>query len=194
MNFSGLKKDIEAYLQDKKWYWFLPVWLIGAYVFVQLLSFDVSKQLPFVIAVPQSFDFLLHETAHILTAFLPPLVTASSGSLSEILLGVLLIYIAFKTRGYFSVLICSLWFMLACQSAGSYMADARVQRYDLVSLGGVLSGSETTIHDWHYVFGRLHLLRFDWLIGGSVRLLGVLVGLAGLLFTGWLLYRMAVRD
>jgi len=187
------KTDIATYVKGKKWYYYLPVWLFGLYLFIKLLQFDPNKQLPFIISIAQAFDFFLHEMAHIVTAFLPAVLTASAGSLSEILLGTILVVFALKSKAYFTSLICSMWFMLACQSAGTYMADARAQKLSLVSLAGALSGSDTAMHDWHFVFGKLHILQFDTLIGGTVRAVGDLVGLAGLVFTGWLMYQMATK-
>jgi hypothetical protein len=187
----NIKTQIDEYVKNKTWYWYLPLWFFGWYVFFKLLGYDPNNGLPFVISIAQAFDFMLHEMAHIVTAFLPSILTASAGSLSELLLGIALIVTAFKTRGYFAVMICALWFMLACQSAGVYMADARAQKLELVSLGGALSGSDTAIHDWHFVFGKLHILPLDTFIGGAVRLFGVLVGLAGLMFAAWIMYKMA---
>jgi hypothetical protein len=191
MAFLQTQIQVNEYVKDKTWFWYLPVWLLGWYVFISLLSFEPDKQLSFIIAIPQSFDFFLHEMAHIVTGFLPSILTASAGSLSELLLGGLLVCFAFKTRGYFSVMICCLWFMLASQSAGVYMADARAQRLALVSLGGALSGSDTVIHDWNYVFGKLHILSLDTLIGNTIRGIGIMVGLFGLGFTAWVMYKMA---
>ena len=191
MSPRSLNLHIDEYVKGKKWFAYLPLWLFGVYLFVNLLQFDPNKPLPFVISIAQSFDFFLHETAHIATAFLPAVLTASAGSLSEILLGALLVLFAFRSRYYFTVLICSMWFLLACQSAGTYMADARAQKLALVSLGTALSGSDTAIHDWHFVFGKLHILPLDVFIGDSVRTIGILVGLAALIFTAWLMYKMA---
>jgi hypothetical protein len=193
MSLSSTKIQIDEYVKGRKWYVYLPVWLFGMYLFVKLLQFDPNKQLPFVIFIAQSFDFFLHEMAHILTAFLPSILTASAGSLSEILLGSVLVLFAFRSRYYFTTLICSMWFLLACQSAGTYMADARAQKLSLVSLGAALSGSDTAIHDWHFVFGKLHILHLDTFIGGTVRAVGILVALAALIFTAWLMYLMAAQ-
>jgi hypothetical protein len=191
MAFANTKIQIDEYVKGKKWYWYLLPLLFGFYIFIQLLSFDPNQQLPFFIAIAQAFDFFLHEMAHIITAFLPAIVTASAGSLSEIILGVILIVTAFKTKGYFAVMICALWFMLACQSAGIYMADARAQRLELVSLGGAIFGSDTATHDWNFVFGKLHILPLDTFIGTTVRGIGILVGLSGLIFAAWLIIKMA---
>jgi hypothetical protein len=191
---AQLKEDIDAYVQDKSWYWYVPIWLCGVYVFFALLRFDPNGNLPLVILVPQSFDFVLHEFAHIFTAFLPALITAAAGSFSELMLGSVLVFIALKQKSYIALLTCCLWFMLACQSVGVYMADARAQKLSLVSLGGALSGSDKVIHDWNFVFGQLHLLSWDRFIGNSVRAVGGAVGLAGLLFTAWLIYKMAATQ
>jgi hypothetical protein len=187
---AKLRQRVELYAKGKKWYWYVPVWVFGLYVFVNLLGYDPNQPMPLPIAIGQSFDFLLHEMAHILTAFLPAVLTAAAGSLSEMLLGTALIMAAFKTRSYMTSLICCLWFMLACQSAGTYMADARAQKLELVSLGALLSGSDEATHDWHFVFGQLHILNLDTFIGNSVRSIGFVVGLFGLIFTAWVIYLM----
>jgi hypothetical protein len=125
MAFEYTKFSIDEYVKQKTWYWYLPAWLFGAYLFYQLLGFSYDRQMPFIVLVPYSFDFFLHEMAHIILGFLPSVLVAAAGSLSELSLGSLLIFGAFKTRGYFASLFCCLWFMLACVGAGSYMADAR---------------------------------------------------------------------
>jgi hypothetical protein len=194
MTFANPKQNITAYVKGKTWYWYIPLWVLSLYAFVEILQYDPNEPLPLIVAIPQSFDFFLHEMAHIVTAFLPAVLTASAGSLSEILLGTTLIYTAFRTRGYFASVFCFLWFMLACQSAGTYMADARSQKLALVSLGAMLSGSDETIHDWHFVFGKLHILALDKVIGYSVRSVGVIAGLFGLAFSAWIIYQMAAAS
>jgi hypothetical protein len=191
MAFANLPADTTAYAQGKKWYWYLPLWLLGVYLFVGLLGYNPNKQMPFLISIAQAFDFFLHEMAHIITGFLPAILTAAAGSFSELLLGTALVVVAFKQRSYFAATICMLWLMMACQSVGIYMADARPQRLSLVSLGGELSGSDTVIHDWNFVFTKLHMLGFSGFIGTSVRVVGVVIGLCALVFGAYLLYKMA---
>jgi hypothetical protein len=186
--FKALQIQTADYVKGKSWLWYLILWLFGLYVFVKLLGFELGGQLPFVIAAPQAFNFILHEMAHLLTGFLPPVFTAMAGSFSELLLGGLLIWGAFKGRTYFASLFCFLWFMLACQSTGDYMADARARQLPLVNFD--VSGA-APIHDWNFVFGKLGLLQSDTFIGGTVRAIGTLAGLFGLLFAAWLMYRMA---
>jgi hypothetical protein len=193
MAFVQTKANINTYLESKKWPYYLPLLFLGIYIFIAVLGFDPNKQAKLIIMPAQSLDFALHEFAHIFTAFLPSLITAASGSLSELLLGAGLVFGAFKTRCYFASLICCLWFMLACQSAGIYMADARAERLNLVSLGGALSGTDKATHDWHFVFDKLHILSLDRLIGNTVRGFGIIVGLAGIIFAVGLMYAMATQ-
>jgi len=191
MNLASLQQKVAEYAKGKTWYWYVPVWLFGCYIFVNLLSFDPTKPLPFVILIGVSVNGFIHEMAHIVTAFLPALLTAAAGSMSELLLGIGLVVAAFKTRSYMTSLLCCLWLMLSCQSVGAYMADARSQELNLISFGGMLAGSDKVIHDWNFIFGRLHLLSWDTFIGGSVRVVGNAVGLFGLAFTAWVIYTVA---
>ncbi len=184
--FAGFKASLETYVQGKTWYWYVPFWLFGLYLFIRLFSFRLGEAAPsFFISVAQSFDFVLHEMAHLLTAFLPSILTAAAGSASELLLGTALIITAFVVRSYFASLFCFLWFMLATQATADYMADARTQDLPLVSFGG-----GDPIHDWNYVFSKLGLLEQDTLIAGVVRGIGVLAAVCGLLFSGWLIIRI----
>lgn len=188
---KSAKIKIDSYASGKTWYWYILPWLFGLYIFIKLFSFNLNEPMPFVVAVPHSFDFMLHEMSHILTGFLPGLLTALSGSASEILLGLALIFGAFKTRSYFASLFCFLWFMLACFSVAAYMADARAQELQLVSLGNGFSSSEGVIHDWNYIFGELGLLNLDKFFAGTVWLLGLMSGIFGLAFSAYMILKIA---
>jgi hypothetical protein len=197
MNLANFRANfaasVQEYVMGKVWYWYLPLWIFGTYAFVKLIGFDMLASLPVVLLVPYSFDFMLHESAHLITVFLPPVLTASAGSISELLLGAGLVIGAFWLRNYFAALFCCLWFDLTAQSAGTYMADAIPQRLPLVSLGGALSGQDP-VHDWNFVFGRLHMLGASAFIGNSLRLVGHMTGLFGLLFAGWIIYKIAASQ
>lgn len=192
MSISGFLTSVDDYARGKKWYWYGLLWLLGLYGFIELFQLDMAhNQMPFIWIVPYSFNFAIHELAHIFTAWLPPVLTASAGSGSEILLGILLVVMAFWQRSYFASLLCFLWFDLSCQSAGQYMADAIPRQIPLVSLGAVLSGGGEAKHDWNFVFGQLGLLNQSAFIGNSVRFIGVVAGLLGLLFTAYVIFRMS---
>jgi hypothetical protein len=187
---ADFRESINNFTKDKSVWWHVLLWLFGLYIFVEMFSFDMVRgSMPGVLLIPYSFDFMLHEWAHVLTAWLPGVLTASAGSGSELLLGLGLVVGAFWFKNYFASLFCFLWFDLTLQSAGTYMADAIPQRLPLVSLGGALSGQDP-VHDWHFVFGQMHLLGASAFIGNSLRVLGHVIGLIGVAFTAWLIYKM----
>lgn len=194
MRVNDIIQNIDDYATGKTWYWYLPLWFFGLYIFFELFQFDMAtQQMPIVLLVPYSFNFLLHEISHIVTAFLPAVLTASAGSISEILLGIGLVVMALWQRSYIAFLFCALWFALSCQSAGQYMADALPQQIPLVSLGGALSGQDP-VHDWHFVFGQLGLLPISGAIGLMVRIVGMILAAAALIFTAWVIYEMAATS
>ncbi len=182
-----MRQNIDEYVQGKTWYWYVPFWLLGLYLFIKLLGFELGGEAVFILAIPQSFNFILHEMAHLLLGFLPPVLVAAAGSFSELLLGSLLIVTAFKTKGYFASLFCALWFMLAAQSTGDYMADAIDMYLPLVSFGG-----PDAIHDWNFVFTELGVLQHAVLIANLFRGFGILVGLLALGFSAYLVCRMFI--
>lgn len=186
MAFYNIKSSVNEYVQNKNWYWYVPFWLFGLYLFIKLLDFKLGKAAPsFFIEIAQSFDFMLHEMAHLLTGFLPSLITASAGSASELLLGTSLIITAFAVRSYFASMFCFLWFMLAAQATADYMADAKLQQLPLVSFGG-----GDPIHDWNFVFNKLGLLNSSGLISGAMRGIGIAAGLFGLAWSLWLIIKI----
>jgi hypothetical protein len=193
MSIAALKQDIARYATGKTWYWYMLPWIGAVLLFVGIAQFKPGVPLPLPIAIIQAVDFVVHELSHIIWFFLPPVLVAASGSLAELAVGLLAMAAALKTRKYFALVFACLWYMLAAQSAGAYMADARAQQMQLVSPGGALSGSDSAIHDWHFVFGQLGLLDLDSFIGGGVRLVGVMVGLLGLVLGAWLISQMAVN-
>ena len=79
-------------------------------------------------------NFGVHELAHLATHGLPDLVIAMSGSISEILLAFLLVAGAVSARYYFAAAMSFVWVMFSFFEVGSYMADARAQELDLVSI------------------------------------------------------------
>lgn len=186
MALTRLRANLDEYVQNKSWYWYLPFWLFAVYLFIRLLDFELGQPAPsFFISIAQSFNFFLHEISHLLAAFLPSIITAAAGSLSELLLGTALIVTAIWVRSYFASVFCCLWFMLATQATADYMADARAQNIPLVSFGG-----GDPVHDWNYVFTKLGVLQHDSLIAGIVRGFGIAVAVAGLVFSTWLLIRI----
>lgn len=191
MALVNFRATIDDFAKGKLWHWHIPLWLFGLYVFIKMFEFNMGGTIPGVLLVPYWFDFMVHEFAHVFAGPMPPIVAAAAGSFSELVIGVGLVVGALLLRNFFALLFCLLWFDLVLQSIGTYMADAVPRQLPLVSLGGAFTGQDAT-HDWHFIFGELGMLGASGLIGGSLRALGHLVGLFGLVFAAWLIYKMAV--
>ncbi|MEP6710512.1 MAG: hypothetical protein ABJA64_02240 [Candidatus Saccharibacteria bacterium] len=159
------------YVKNKSVWLYLVLYLVFTYIFIGSLGFRVETNTNPIIGIMYFIEFGIHETSHIIVSFLPPVLVAAAGSGGEILFTILVVGAALKSKAYFMAIFGSLWFMLACRSAGLYMSDARSQLLPLIGPGG-----EGSIHDWNFVFSQLGWLPQDHLIGGTVIVIGVIVG------------------
>jgi len=168
----------------------LPLWvyIVGwacfLYLFIQILSFRAEDSSNILLSGLYFIEFGVHEASHIIVAFLPQILVAAAGSVGEIGFTVLILYATIKGKAYFAGVFAGLWIMLAMNNVGRYMADARSQLLPLIGPG------ETVQHDWHYVFGQLGWLNADTAIGGTVRGLGIMIGVVAL---GWGLYLIIMK-
>jgi hypothetical protein len=181
-----MNDKITTYVAGKKWYWYLLVWAFCIYVLVVSFGFNPNTNPSPILQALYMVQFGVHEIAHVAAAFLPQIMTAAAGSMSELLLTGTFIGVSLYYKSYFAVVFSSVWFMLACQSVGMYMSDARSMRLQLVSVG------DKAVHDWHFIFGQLGWLQADTAIGMAFKVFGVMVGLVGLSFGLYLLIRMMV--
>lgn len=151
------------------------LWVVYVYVYFQILGFDQENSTNILLTGLYFIEFGVHEVSHVVTSFLPPIFTAAAGSVGEVSFTALVAFAGFKAKSYFAGIFGLLWVMLAMNSAGRYMADARAQQLQLIGFG------PDPQHDWHFVFGQLGWLHADTMIGGTVRILGDAIGLGGLL-------------
>lgn len=172
--------------QEKSLWLYIPLYVLFVYIFMSNLDFHVETNTNPIIGVMYFIEFGIHEISHIVTMFLPPVFVAAAGSGGEIAFTLLLVGAALKYKAYFTVIFGSLWFMLACKSVGTYMADARTQLLPLIGPAG-----EGAQHDWHFVFSQLGWLPYDTTIGGFVIFIGVIAGIIAMLGGLWLLFVMA---
>lgn len=191
MAFLQTKANINGYVIQKKWYWYVPLWILGAYLFYTILQVQWQQATPAILFAPYAINFAVHEWAHIFTFFLPMVMVAAAGSAAEILLGLAIIFIAFKYKMYFASMFGFLWVMFSARKTGFYMQDSRAQQGEYVSLGGALSGSTDTTHDWEFIFNTFGVLQYDMVIGIITHAAGIAMGLLGLGFAAWLMYKMA---
>lgn len=164
-------------------------WVLFAYLWWQILWFDVETNTNMLVGGMYFVQFGVHEASHPVVMFLPGLLVAMAGPVGEIAFTVLLLWACLRYKSYFAAVFAALWLMLALRSVGRYMADARTQALPLIGPG------ETVQHDWHYIFGQLGWLQADTILGGMVQGLGVLIGtaalLAGAAMIFWKIYQKA---
>jgi hypothetical protein len=162
-------------------------WLFFVYLFIQILGFRAEESDNVLLSGLYFIELGVHEASHMVVFFLPPVMVAAAGSIGEMGFTYLLLVATLRAKAYFASVFVGLWVMLAMNSAGRYMADARTQLLPLIGPG------ETVQHDWHYVFGQLGWLNADTLIGGTVRGIGDVVGAAALLFGLYLIVMKVIQ-
>jgi hypothetical protein len=160
--------------QSKAWFYLL-LWLFFVYLFTQILGFSSNTNSNIVLGGMYFIEFGVHEVSHLVTAFLPPILCATAGSIGEVSFTVLMAVAAYRAKSYMALGFTLLWVMLAANSAGIYMADARAQQLQLVGAG------PDPKHDWNFVFGQLGWLDWDTFIGTFVRVMGDFAGVAALI-------------
>jgi hypothetical protein len=155
---------------------YITGWIFFIYLFISILNFSVEGPNNPLVSGMYFIDFGVHEASHIAVAFLPAILVAAAGSIGEVSFTLLLLFATLKAKSYFASVFAGLWVMLGFVSVGRYMADARAQTLPLIGPG------ETVKHDWNFVFSELGWLNADVFIGGTVRTIGIVIGVASLLF------------
>jgi hypothetical protein len=160
---------------------YIFLWIFFVYLFIQILSFNQGDISNVLLAGLYFILYGIHEASHIITAFMPAIVTAASGSISEILFTGTLVVIALRSKSYFAASFVMLWMMLAMTSVGRYIADAEAQSMPLIGPG------ENPQHDWNFVLTELEWLQNCVAIGDSIRIAGYVVGALGLALGMWVI-------
>jgi hypothetical protein len=109
----------------------------------------------------------------------------AGGSLSQLLLPVLVSLLLYHHRDYFGIAAAGAWLASSLVHLARYIADARAGDLDLVSFG------EDAVHDWTWLLGRFGMLQHDLALAAAVRGAGALVLLLALGYGLWLCLVMA---
>jgi hypothetical protein len=129
-------------------------------------------------------DLGFHELGHLLTYWLPAIVTASMGSGTQLLVPFgLAAYFLFARRDLVGGGLCLAWAATSAYDVAVYVADAPYERLPLI--GGD--------HDWAFVLGELNMIDRAGALAAAIKVLGVLLLLGGLAccVVGWLRSRAA---
>lgn len=133
--------------------------------------------------IVDNVNLVVHESGHLLFSWLGnQTIMVAGGTLMQLLVPFSLAVFFVFQRQPIGAAFCSFFFFENFLNIAPYMADARVQRLQLVTVGN----AENTVHDWFYLFSKLGLLRHDTQIAALVKFLGWLGMFA---VVGWLVWR-----
>ena len=113
-----------------------------------------------------SLDLAIHEFGHPLFGVLGEFIGVLGGTMMQLLVPAIFVAYFWRHSDRHAAMVALWWVAQNLWNVSVYVQDARVQELPLVG------GGE---HDWNYLLGALGLLDRDQLIGGAVRLAGVLV-------------------
>ncbi len=113
-----------------------------------------------------SLDLAIHEFGHPLFGIFGEFIGFLGGTLMQLLMPAAFVAYFWRRGDRHAATVASWWVAQNLWNIAVYVQDARAEELPLVG------GGE---HDWNYLLGRLGLLNQDQLIGGGVRVLGVLV-------------------
>jgi hypothetical protein len=178
-----LKEALSEYSAGKKPLYYIPLIVLFSVHVVQLIQYQPNEPVGILLVPMSLLYFGLHELAHAFTMSLPSLLTASAGSLSEIAFGILIVFAMIRSRLFFAALYGMIWLGFACKDTGIYMSDATMQELSLFSPFG-----DNAVHDWNYVFTKLDVIQYDWLIGGAFIIIGYLCAAASVVGAVWLVH------
>ena len=110
----------------------------------------------------------IHEGGHLLFGWFGQTIGVMGGTLLQLLVPLALaVYFVFQ-RHVIATAFASFFLFENFLNIATYMADARTQALQYVTVGGGGEG----IHDWAYLFIKLGVLEHDTQIAAVVRLLG----------------------
>lgn len=132
----------------------------------------------------QWFDLVfvpIHEGGHLLFRFFGEWISVAGGTGLQFFVPFALVtYFAFKRQAP-GTAFCAFFFFEQFLPTATYMADARAQELQLITVGD----SEDVIHDWFYLFSHSGVLEHDTQIAAVVRVLGWLGMFATVVWFAW---------
>jgi hypothetical protein len=128
----------------------------------------------------------IHELGHMVFGLLGQSISVAGGTIFQLALPVFAGFNFFRQRDFFAIALSFGWLSTNFFNIATYVADARRQELPLVSIGG-----GAVWHDWEYMLSGMHILQYDTLIAGFIRLLAVLSMLVCFAAGTWLLWQMA---
>ena len=128
-------------------------------------TFYGRSHLPFVLWTIDTVDLFIHEGGHFFFGFMGSMIYFMGGSLMQIVLPSLAIYVFLKSS--FRSLIGTLyWLGHNMINVSVYIGDAPYKRLRLIS--------DSAIHDWNWIFNHAGMMDSAETISGIVLVLGII--------------------
>ncbi|HET6163064.1 MAG TPA: hypothetical protein VFG37_05315 [Planctomycetota bacterium] len=172
--------SIREWARGRTWWARVPVVLACAWLGVRLVA-DCDAATIF-----GAIDLGIHEAGHVVFRFGGDMVCAFGGSLLQCLAPLLCAVVLLRIPDWFGASFCGVWLGVNLFEVARYVADARAQALQLVTIGG-----GDARHDWNFLLGELGMLGADTTLAGILRgvaflvLWGSIVGGAALCFLIW---------
>jgi hypothetical protein len=112
-------------------------------------------------------DLVFHEAGHLILGLFGEFIGILGGSLMQVLIPAIVTGYLILYNQRWSGMVTLFWVGQSLFNVSVYVKDARAQALPLL-------GGEDVIHDWNWLLGRLHMLRWDQTLGNLVYFLGVL--------------------
>jgi hypothetical protein len=175
-----LIQEAIEWCKGKNWMVRAPLLAYFAYVLIRHL------QSPLYSSIIGGLNLGIHEMGHLFFGLMGQSVSVAGGTIFQLALPVFAVFNFYRQRDFFAIAISFGWLSTNFFNIATYVGDARKLELPLVSIGGA-----AVHHDWEYMLGSMHILQYDTLIAGVIRVLAVLSMLACFAAGSWLLWQMA---
>jgi hypothetical protein len=116
-------------------------------------------------------DLVFHEAGHLIFGFFGEFIGILGGSLMQVLIPATVTSYFLLHNQRWSGMVTLFWVGQSLFNVSVYVKDARAQALPLL-------GGEDVLHDWNWLLGKFHLLRWDQAIGALIYLVGLLAVVA----------------
>lgn len=141
-------KSYNSFDEIKKWIPSLIIFPIALYWTLNRGEYGLIDNL----------NLVIHEAGHLFFKFLGKFIYTLGGTLMQIILPSLIVWIFLKNNYRTGVQFSLSWLGQNFINISVYAADAQARKLPLL-------GGKKVYHDWHYMLTELGILEYDYLVG-----------------------------
>ncbi len=137
-------------------------------------------------------DLVAHEVGHPLFSFFGEWMHYAGGTILQLLVPIIAMFILLRQGEYFALPFCGAWFAVNLYETARYIADTRSQLLPLVTLGTGDEPAEVKFTDWEYLLDRIPGLsiEYDTNVALAVRIAAFIIMWSSVGFGAWMLWVM----